>query len=562
MKDSPIRDAFFATIVVITALAPFLNKAFHIDDPLFLWMAQQIAHHPGDPYGFAVNWYVSNQPMFSIMQNPPLSSYYMALVASFVGWSELAMHGAFLVPAIAAVLGTFLLARRLCNSPLLAALLLLFTPVFLVSATAVMYDVWLLALWVWSIECWMRALERNSAQLLFLASVLAAAAALTKYFGVALVPLLGFYTLVRERRVTHRILYFLIPILVIASYEVITKAKYGQGLFSNAMLVSWNENAKPEQHFFQQLFIGLSFAGGCLFSVVFYAPLLKLRRSSRETGSLAAESGSPQRVRPVADWKPNFRIHIAGIVIFAFLVPLFYFGAARTVLPLGIAIEGALFVTIGIGILALALVDIVQHKTADSLLLGLWVFGTFVFAAVMNWTITSRTFLPMAPAVVILLIRRLRLPPANGSFMHWWLILPSALVSLLITIGDYKLANTARIAASQFQQRFRNASGTVWFEGHWGFQYYMQQWKAKPLDLEQHGLVPGDVLIVPINNTNVSRKPAAPTIASFEQINYAQFFAITMSREIGAGFYSSKWGPLPWEVAPVPPEHYLIFRIK
>jgi hypothetical protein len=146
--------------------------------------------------------------------------------------------------------------------------------------------------------------------------------------------------------------------------------------------------------------------------------------------------------------------------------------------------------------------------------------------------------------------------------MHWSPILPAALLSLLITIGDYKLASTARIAASQFQQRFRNESGTVWFEGHWGFQYYIQQWRAKPLDLEQHGLVPGDILIVPINNTNISRKPAAPTIASFEQINYAQFFATTMSREIGAGFYSSKWGPLPWEVAPVPPEHYLIFRIK
>jgi hypothetical protein len=33
--------------------------------------------------------------MFSIMQNPPLSSYYIALIASFLGWSEPAMHGAF-----------------------------------------------------------------------------------------------------------------------------------------------------------------------------------------------------------------------------------------------------------------------------------------------------------------------------------------------------------------------------------------------------------------------------------------------------------------------------------
>src|SRR2546422_5508119 len=47
-----------ALLVLITAaaLAPFLNKAFHIDDPLFLWMAQQIAKHPLDPYGFDVNW--------------------------------------------------------------------------------------------------------------------------------------------------------------------------------------------------------------------------------------------------------------------------------------------------------------------------------------------------------------------------------------------------------------------------------------------------------------------------------------------------------------------------
>jgi 4-amino-4-deoxy-L-arabinose transferase-like glycosyltransferase len=576
MRSFDTRSVFIVAVAVLAVLAPFLNKAFHIDDPLFLWIAQQISMQPGDPYGFAANWYVSSQPMFSIMQNPPLSSYYMALMASFLGWSEPAMHGAFLVPAVAAVLGTFFLAWRFCNSPLLAALLLLFTPVFLVSATGVMCDVWLLALWVWSIECWLHGLEQNSARLFLLASILAAAAALTKYFGLAIVPLLAVYTLVRERRVTPRIMYLLIPILAIASYEIITKAKYGQGLFSNAMLVSWNENARRDQHFVQQLLIGLSFTGGCLFGVLFYAPLLKLRRSSREARTLAAESGSLQRVSPMADRMPNFRILVVGFALFIVLVSLFHFGAG---LPLSATIEGALFVTIGIGILVLAFADVLQHKTADSLLLFLWVFGTFVFAAMMNWTISARTFLPMAPAVIIQVMRQLQRDAiqtatvTGGSFEKdsapkafaaatWWPILPAALFSLLITIGDYKLASTARIAASQFQQRFRNESGTVWFEGHWGLQYYMQQWRARPLDLEQHRLVPGDVLIVPVNNTNVTRKPAAPKIASFEQMNYTQFFAITMSREIGAGFYSSKWGPLPWAVAAVPPEQYLIFRIK
>lgn len=556
MKDSATREVFVVIVVVIAVLIPFLNKAFHIDDPLFLWMGQQIAHHPCDPYGFTVNWYVTGQPMFSVMQNPPLGSYYIALMASFLGWSEPALHGAFLLPAVAAVLGTFFLARRLCNSPFLAALLLLFTPVFLVSATGLMCDVWLSALWVWSIECWMRALDRNSAWLLFFASILVATAVLTKYFGIALVPLLAVYTFARERRVTRQILYLLIPILVVASYEIITKAKYGQGLFSSAMVVSWNANAKPERHLFQQFLIGICFAGGCLFSVLFFVPLLKLNRGA--VGSLPAEA----RGRLASGLKPNLPILIGGMVIFLLALSLFYFGAARAALPLGIATEGALFVTIGLGILILALLDILQHKAADSWLLGLWIFGTFVFAALMNWTITSRTFLPLAPAVTILLMRRLRVQPTESRFVDWWPVLPCALLSLFIATGDYKLAETARNAASDFQQRFRKQSGSIWFEGHWGFQYYMQQWQAKPLDARGVGLASGDTLIVPLNNTNVGRTSPVPVTGVSEQIDYQQFLVATMNPDVHAGFYASKWGPLPWVTAAVPPERYLLFHIK
>src|SRR5207249_8813650 len=105
------------------------------------------------------------------------------------------------------------------------------------------------------------------------------------------------------------------------------------------------------------------------------------------------------------------KVLISGIAIFLALLPLFYFWIARG-LPsrTGVLItaEGALFATIGIGILALAVADVVQQKTADSLLLSLWVIGTFFFATMMNWSITARTILPMAPAVVILLIRQFK----------------------------------------------------------------------------------------------------------------------------------------------------------
>ena len=537
MKNSATRDAFFATIAVIAALAPFLNKAFHLDDPLFLWMAHQVSQHLSDPYGFSVNWYDSAKPMFSVMQNPPLNAYYLALAASFLGWSELALHGAFLVPAVAAVLGTFFLAQRLSGSPLLGALLMLFTPVFLVSAMTVMCDVWLLALWVWSVNCWLSGFQRHGYWLLLLASIIAAAAALTKYFGLSLVPLLAVYTVVQDRRLTSRLLFLLIPVAVIIIYEVVTKAKYGHGLFSGAMIYPWEATAKAKPQSLGQFLTGLSFTGGGLFSVLFYAPFLKSRK-----------------------------VFISGIAVFLALLPLFYFGIARGLTSrtdvIAVTAEGALFATIGIGILALAIADVVQQKTADSLLLSLWILGTFVFATVMNWSITSRTLLPMAPAVVILLIRQFKISAASGRPSLWGPLLPAALVSLLITTGDYKLAETARLAARDFHNRFRNELAAVWFEGHWGFQYYMEQWKAKPLDRNGHGMISGDVLIVPLSNSNVSPAPPLPTTGPAEEVNYPQFMVATMSPQMHAGFYSSRWGPLPWVFARIPPERYLVFRIK
>jgi hypothetical protein len=215
--------------------------------------------------------------------------------------------------------------------------------------------------------------------------------------------------------------------------------------------------------------------------------------------------------------------------------------------------------------------DLAQRPAADSVLLSLWVIGTFFFAAIVNWSITSRTLLPMAPAVMILLVRRFNASGASIGRTPWWPLLPAALISLLVTTADYKFANTARLASSYFQNRFRTEPGTVWFEGHWGFQYYMEQWRAKPVDLEQLrakpvdenelGIVSGDLIVIPMNNTNISRTLPATT-GRPEQVNFSQSLLAIMSSKTGAGFYSSMWGPLPWAFARIPPEPYFVFRVK
>ena len=81
---SPARMVGLLALMTVLALLPFINKPFHIDDPLFIWAAQQIQQDPFDYYGTKVNWSWTDAPMSKINMNPPGVSYYLAAAALVV----------------------------------------------------------------------------------------------------------------------------------------------------------------------------------------------------------------------------------------------------------------------------------------------------------------------------------------------------------------------------------------------------------------------------------------------------------------------------------------------
>ena len=100
-------DAPWIALALFTvAYLPFLSKPFHVDDPVYLWVARQIQSRPFDFYGFTINWYGTAESAAEVMQNPPLTSYYVALAALVGGWGEVALHLAMLLPALGVILGT------------------------------------------------------------------------------------------------------------------------------------------------------------------------------------------------------------------------------------------------------------------------------------------------------------------------------------------------------------------------------------------------------------------------------------------------------------------------
>jgi hypothetical protein len=147
--------------------------------------------------------------------------------------------------------------------------------------------------------------------------------------------------------------------------------------------------------------------------------------------------------------------------------------------------------------------------------------------------------------------------------------LKPALVALTISAGfalwiaqaDAAWADSSRLAAQIIQKKTKSESGTVWFQGHWGFQYYMQQLGAHPVDFSTTTLKPGDLVVIPQNNAE-TYKLKKQFMASAELLELpVHEFASTMRWEIGAGFYSATWGPLPFAVGDIPPEQYYIFQV-
>jgi hypothetical protein len=219
----------------------------------------------------------------------------------------------------------------------------------------------------------------------------------------------------------------------------------------------------------------------------------------------------------------------------------------------------------GLAVLALAAADFWRRRDASSCLLSLWVLGTFVFTALFNWTVNGRSVLPMAPAVGILLARRWQelagakqIRPAmvrRGILAPW---VAGALLAALVTWSDYVLAVAARQSAREVRRRCAQSGQTLWFQGHWGFQYYLEQLGGQALDRLNPAIRDGEILAVPLNNSNL-QPPDSPRNAFYVK---GPRWLTDMNQFVGAGFYSSSFGPLPFVFGHVPPENILLYTWK
>ena len=525
---------------------PFINQPFHIDDRIYVEVADNILDRPLYPYDYPAVFEGFEAPDAASHSHLPLTSYYLAAIEALTGsQKEWVFHLAFLIFPILAAWGMYDLARRFVRFPLAAAALLVLSPVFLVLSHTLMTDVPFLALWILAFSRFFPVMDgsaRKSDWVILTASVVGAA-----FISVtAIIPVFLFaITAVVSGRPAHpvsrRLLSVLLglPFVLWFLWFLLAYLHYRRFVLVNTVL-----------HMNQRAAFDWGLLGVKALSFVLNVGALFLL--------------------PLVAWIAfawGWRLRIALAVFFAAFVP-FYTWVSGWVWPQTLLF--AVFLSTGLLIVG----SLIASARAGAFDVPGWWAVLLWFAAVLAaclilyYSGSARYTLPALPVVVLLTLRQLECRIKEEYFLRNLVCLGvvlTAAYSLWISAGDYRFAGVYRQVAPELVAKYARPGRVVWITGEWGFRYYMNQAGARTLLQTSTGPQADDIIIKPY--------VAMPWVTLYDPGEYTDLLEQRCAKihsrvrildfDSHAGFYSTGWGMLPYSLKRSERwEWFNVFRVR
>jgi hypothetical protein len=536
-------------LVGLTALAatlPFLNKAFHVDDVLYLFGAAQVLRGH-DAYHGVVLWDAKDgQPaaMFDTDFNPPLWKYVLAAAIHLFGHAEWKLHLVTSVFVVAAAYGVFQVSRRWSRHPIWCTAMIVLGPFFL-PAQNIMLEGPVLCLAIWAVECQLRAAENGRTRWSWLAGLFLALAIFTKYTAALLliVLLLHAYTCRRPRLLIATIP-FVGGLMIWLLHNILL---YGRShVWSHG--VTYDVGEWP---------VRVLIVLRCVGSVTVFGPaiVVLLLRGGRGTrwflcaavllAALAAalDVRQAQAYRELEGWRlTEVQTQLQTVHFFCFT-----FHGALTVLGL-------------VGCLAHRWrVGGRQSSTpAVWIVPGTWLTVTFLFNVVSVPFNAIRHLHFFLVALVGLTDYLLQESMPAGSWRRG-LLVGSTVLAFALATADYEFANTYRTVArnelSALVRQLGLEGRRVWFMGTWGFAYYARPggagalpWLREPRAYGFPDPQPGDRIVRPELLT--WHALAVPPGLAAKPVAHWQPPAVCPLRTVSSGvhYYAVLRHTLPWQI--------------
>ena len=536
------RERALVAAFAVLPLVPFAGAAFAIDAPVFLAVARRILAAPLDPFGFQMAWDATALDVARFNLNPPLVSYWLAPWLAVFGEREAWLHVATWPFALLAAFAFFGIARRAGVAALPATALFVAAPAFVVLATTLQLDVPVEAFLLAAVYALLRARETGSSRWEWCAGCAAAAAGLTKYVGLAALPLLaaGLVMLpgARSGLAAGSLLRVVgVPALVFALWGAFTKLQYGFVHYGAGLALVGDRRLAPLELANHFAAVPIWIAGALVF------PLLPF-------GAIAMRSGR------------TLALTIGGMLIASLLLRvLLAAGEPLRRVPLE---KGVLVFAVLCFVVALVTFGLVATRGRERLrdpldrFLLLWGGGFLTFSLFVNWHVNAADALLISAPLLLLLLRDPRTSPPLPA--QWSFAAIALLLSLGLAYADTTQGNVYRRAAADLDAQLEDSPGARWQVGQWGFQHYVAQRGFQPLLPDTPGgpgspLAKGDWVATA---RNVSQLDVAASMRRYDvqplrSFVYESAWPLrTTNPDAGAGFYSHHGGYVPYAFSAVP----------
>ena len=583
---------FILILVLLCGSLPFIHQAFHIDDRIYLEIADNILEKPLFPYDYPLVFEGIPTPDMASHSHLPLTSYYIALVKALTGSeSEWIYHLAFLFFPLVAAVGFYDLAEGYLCFQLPAVCLLMVSPAFFVLSHTLMPDVPLLAFWILSLSRFLRICEdRAGVWDWALCALGLLAASFLSLVSAGLIVLMAAYWLIhveegqKSSQLWPVFCLLSLPVLLWLFWYLRAYLYYDRFVLTSTFLhMSKRDAFSWDVVGIKGLSFILNLGGTFLFPIALWGVLVN-RIRVRVLLLVSFMSIVPFFVW-FAGWTWSHMLLFAlflssGLLVLWRFWSLIYelvFQVIRDV-----ALSGFRQLSLSWGELRStdeSQADSLENQSSQAgewgskrirnyeLLLVFWFLGSILTALVVFYSGSVRYSLLALPPVILVCVKALESRIRNSYFLRnliWTLVVVTAGYSAAIAYGDYRFAQVYPLNLKTITSEYAQPGRIVWFTGEWGYRYYFERAGGQILSRTSANPEKGDIIVKPRLATPWNTLYDGPEFSEFleRRLIRLDYPLRILDYSSHAGFYSTGWGILPFSVTSGEPvESFDIFRV-
>lgn len=538
------RETLIVIMLTLLMTLPFVGRPFDMDDIIFLKLAEARQEQPLQLELRDFEFFGVFNESF-IDTHPPLVSLYLALMMMLGGSSEVWLHLSFLVFTVAAALAMYFLARRFTRHAMLASLLLIATPGFAVMSHSLMSDIPGLAFWLAATALYVYGLDGRSPLLMVLSSLMLSLGIFTSYQVLGALVLLFVYALLRRRLSLLTILPLVFPLVLFAGFAAWHLTATGSLPGLSHIHYVQQEPLAPAVVLEKMVALICVVGGAIVFPLVLLRVLMIRKRDAAVFALL---------FMPVFIYEAVLLFTGRSGFAEALLMPLF--------LALGLLYLGNAFLAGGRRFFS------ASHETrAKGGVLMLWIAGVALAVLFLLPYSSVKYLLPAFPPLVLLFVWMVedRFDADRVRKVLLTAVIATAALGALVSLSDYELAASKRFFAEEYGIGYggeAEATGNrLWFSSEFGVRYYMEKQGSRELS-ERSQVKDGDLVVLPM--IAGSRIPAEfeKRLTLVDSISLNSLWPVRVTdHRAGAGFYGSRWGPLPYSLSTGSLDEYHVYRI-